>query len=498
MPLPLILVGAAIAAGGFGVKKGLDAKSDYDEADSINKRAKNIFDDAESSLNAKREQASNSMLVLGRTKFDIYENSLLSFVKSFSQIKNINFNDSDIKGLESLPAVDKADLENLSNSVLSTHDVLSGGVTALGTGGLAGLAAYGGVGFLGTASTGTAIGSLTGVAATNATLAWLGGGSLAAGGYGMAGGAVVLGGLVAGPVLAVGGMMLASKAESAKIDAYSNRDKALLAAEQMKTAEAVTNGIHCRFEEINDVLLRLNTFFNPMLKEFCGLVARNIDYSSYTENEKKLVFKVAATAKSIKNLLEVVIINEDGSLTSQSSSIASFGSDVILGQHPDLASLEPNTEHVDVKKEPEPKKDLEHYFREISSQIDDQKWVYALSYGKKLRDKTAAAVKSYAHEDYEVDSDYKSEPYGYLVLIDTTLFGSAKDGFFITDTHIYGRPSYNDRFSIEIKKIKSIRVDEDDQDLMINGNFYSYTQSELTPKIKLIVNAINKYLEQFK
>ncbi|WP_350563286.1 hypothetical protein, partial [Psychrobacter sp. CAL346-MNA-CIBAN-0220] len=89
-----------------------------------------------------------------------------------------------------------------------------------------------------------------------------------------------------------------------------------------------------------DVLLRLNTFFNPMLKEFCGLVARNIDYSSYTENEKKLVFKVAATAKSIKNLLEVVIINEDGSLTSQSSSIASFGSDVISGQHPDLASLE--------------------------------------------------------------------------------------------------------------------------------------------------------------
>ena len=51
--------------------------------------------------------------------------------------------------------------------------------------------------------------------------------------------------------------------------------------------------------------------------------------------------------------------------------------------------------HVDVKKEPEPKKDLEHYVREISSHIDDQKWVYALSHGKKLRDKTAAAVKSY-------------------------------------------------------------------------------------------------------
>jgi len=498
MPLPLILAGAAVLAGGYGVKKGFDAKSDYDEADKINKRAKNIFDDAESSLNSKREQANNSMLALGKTKFDIYENSLLSFVKYFSQIKNINFNDSDIKGLESLPSVDKADLVNLSNSVLSTHDVLSGGVTALGTGGLAGLAAYGGVGFLGTASTGTAIGSLSGVAASNATLAWLGGGSLAAGGYGMAGGAVVLGGLVAGPVLAVGGMMLASKAESAKIDAYSNRDKALLAAEQMKTAEVVTEAIHRRFEEINDVLFRLNHFFTPMLKEFCDLVERNIDYSSYADNDKKLVFKVAATAKSIKNLLEVVIINEDGSLTGQSNNIASFGTALIEGQHPDLASLEPNTEHVDLKKEPEPKKDLEHYIREICGQIDDQKWVYALSHGKKLRDKTAAAVKSYAHEDYEVDSDYKSEPYGLLVLIDTTLFGSAKDGFFITDTHIYGKPSYNDRFSIEIKKIKSIRVDEDDRELAINGDYYGYTHTEITPKMKLIVSAIKKYLEQFE
>ena len=54
---------------------------------------------------------------------------------------------------------------------------------------------------VGTASTGTAISSLSGVAATNATLAWLGGGTLAAGGLGMAGGAIVLGAIgIAGAV----------------------------------------------------------------------------------------------------------------------------------------------------------------------------------------------------------------------------------------------------------------------------------------------------------
>lgn len=62
----------------------------------------------------------------------------------------------------------------------------------------------------GTASTGTAISSLSGVAATNAATAWLGGGALAAGGGGMAAGTVVLttipivGGVVAASAISYG------------------------------------------------------------------------------------------------------------------------------------------------------------------------------------------------------------------------------------------------------------------------------------------------------
>ena len=51
---------------------------------------------------------------------------------------------------------------------------------------------------LGTASTGTAISTLSGAALTKATLAWLGGGALAAGGLGVAGGVVVLGAIGVG------------------------------------------------------------------------------------------------------------------------------------------------------------------------------------------------------------------------------------------------------------------------------------------------------------
>jgi len=55
--------------------------------------------------------------------------------------------------------------------------------------------AMGGAAALGTASTGTAISSLSGAAAQSATLAWWGGGSLASGGLGMAGGAAALTGI---------------------------------------------------------------------------------------------------------------------------------------------------------------------------------------------------------------------------------------------------------------------------------------------------------------
>jgi len=78
--------------------------------------------------------------------------------------------------------------------------------TAMGALGGAALSggAFAAVATWGTASTGIAIAELTGVAASNATLAALGGGALTAGGAGMAGGALVLTGLFALPILAAG------------------------------------------------------------------------------------------------------------------------------------------------------------------------------------------------------------------------------------------------------------------------------------------------------
>ena len=125
---------------------------------------------------------------------------------------------------------DLKDLQGMATSMVGglASGAMAGAITAFG--------AYGAAGALATASTGTAIASLSGVAATNATLAFFGGGSLAAGGLGMAGGTAVLGGLVAGPALAVLGFVVGAKASKNRDVAYSNYAKAKEFQEEMDTA----------------------------------------------------------------------------------------------------------------------------------------------------------------------------------------------------------------------------------------------------------------------
>lgn len=322
MPLPIIPIiigGASLAASAFGIKKSIDAKSDFDFAERRNREAQDIHGQASNELQSAHDNAQQTMKSLGEFKFEIYKNSIIPFVECFSKIKNIDFDDNRLLVAGNLPQIITDELSELRQAALEMKEVVNGGIAALGSGGLAGLAAYGSVGLLGTASTGAAIGTLSGVAATNATLAWLGGGSLAAGGLGMAGGTVILGGIVAGPALAVGGMMLASKAEAEKLDADANYDKAQYEAEKMKTATVATNGIQRRFVEINTVLNALNDRFAPLLASLEELVQSNDNYSTYSEVDKKGVFIAASTAKTIKSIMEAPLIDENGGLTPDSN-----------------------------------------------------------------------------------------------------------------------------------------------------------------------------------
>ena len=76
MPLPLIPVligGAALLAGGYGVKKGLDAKENIDRAKDISADAQRIYDDAVERLEDVREETQASLEDLGRKKISIHK-----------------------------------------------------------------------------------------------------------------------------------------------------------------------------------------------------------------------------------------------------------------------------------------------------------------------------------------------------------------------------------------------------------------------------------------
>lgn len=319
MPLPL-LIGVAVLAGGWGVKKGVDAKDDFDTAKRLTSKAKNIYDSAKSRLEKERSQTQSTMERLGKRKFNTYKEQVIPFVDAFRKIKNLEFNDKEMEE-NGLSDFNETQSDHLINSALGMKDAVGGGIASVGAGGLAGMAAYGGVGYLGTASTGAAISGLSGAAATNATLAWLGGGSLATGGMGMAGGAAVLGGIVAGPVLAIGGMMLASKAEEAKHNAYGNVEKAELASEEMKTAVIATRGIKTRFVEVNELLRDLEFIFEPQLDKFLTLISKNNNYAKFTEQQKKDVYQVFQLAVTIKNILEAPVLTKSGELNEETGKL---------------------------------------------------------------------------------------------------------------------------------------------------------------------------------
>lgn len=314
MPLPLLLAGTAIAGAGWGVKKIIDAKSGFDVAKNVNEEARKIFDSAQHSLEKRREKTRSTMESLGQQKIRLSRDALEPFVKTFRKIKNVDYKDLDFQN-ENL-RVSSDEIMEIREVTIRMEEAAGGTAGAVGSGALAGLAAYGSVGLLGTASTGTAIGGLSGAAATNATLAWLGGGSLAAGGFGMAGGVAVLGGIVAAPVLLVGGLMMASKAEEAKENARSNLSKARAAAEAMETAGVAALAIGRKADEVRKVLKRLQEdHLDGEIGVLQALVSINSNYRTYKRSQKELVGRIVSLAVTAKNLAEAPLLEEDGSIT---------------------------------------------------------------------------------------------------------------------------------------------------------------------------------------
>ncbi len=322
MPLPLLFIGIAAATGTFGAGKAVKAGVDASDAKRINASASQMVSEATDRINGQREACSQALKQLGEEKIFLLNGNMTQFLNTFTKLKNVDFRETE--GLSELGKlhIDQQDFAEMKNLCHFAASLAGGSVAGTAAGALTAMGAYGAAQLFASASTGTAIAALGGAAASNATLAFFGGGSLAAGGLGMAGGAVVLGGLVAGPALLVLGLVAGGAAKENLDRAKTNHAEARQLVEQLDTASKQCEAIRRRTYMFYNLLARLDTYFLPCIYKMEDIVkAEGEDYSRFSAPSKKVIASCVSIAVSIKAVLDTQLLTDDGLLTDTSAGI---------------------------------------------------------------------------------------------------------------------------------------------------------------------------------
>ena len=311
MPLPLIALVAAGVASALGIGAGVKGGMKYKEANDTVESAQNRHKNNIKKYNKQENLTVTNMDNLGKKELEVLR-SFEKFQELFEKIKNKPDFEKILTTKEKITNPDFT-IEKLKEVSVGASLLLSGlGGAAAGTAG--GFAAAGAttaaVMALGTASTGTAIASLSGVAATNATLAALGGGALAAGGGGMALGATVLSGITLGVGLLVGGIIF-------NIVGNSMNEKAEDVYNQMLIAEKKINKVCSYLEELNNYSTKFLTSFTRIsekyfenLKLLTVLIEdfEKTDYDSYNEKERKCLENTVYLVSILYSMCKIKIV----------------------------------------------------------------------------------------------------------------------------------------------------------------------------------------------
>ena len=340
--------------------KRLDETAREDEA------GREAFYKARRFLEVRREKTRGKLESLGRQKAGAFASALIPFEETFSRIRNVDLGDAGLPPVPAKVAREIAPESSTIREVTARMtEVVAGGVDAIGPDALAALAACGSAGvcvpasggspaaasgpsaagvppssstrpaasgFFATgqpasasadpaasapsdadadapapasdpASGGPAAVTPSGLAAGNATLAWLRGGALPPGD----GSTVILGRVTAAPVLLVNGTVLPSQADEAAVEqAVSN----------LLDAEAAARDVGRKATEVRKALKQLQEGrLAADLTALRDLVSANDDYRTYDRPQKALVGRAASLAKAARDVAEAPLLGKDGGIT---------------------------------------------------------------------------------------------------------------------------------------------------------------------------------------
>ncbi|MGY1753828.1 hypothetical protein [Blastococcus sp. SYSU D01042] len=310
IPLALIGLGASTGLGGLvtGVMGGMKMKDAGAIADAARKRYDNsialteerVGDSNERIQQYGRQQEQSRRLVIERMGAFIERHRQQVKQNAAQLLDGLNVEQREI---EAFTGVLTADVNWLKGAGMAA---LTGAGTSVGI--------PGAVTALGAASTGTAISSLSGAAAQNATMAYLGGGSLAAGGGGVAMGTAALGVVTIGPTLLIGGLTLNGQGEKAMTNAKDYEAKVAIAVEDHAAFRSSLDTLDTRVEEVSDVLAGLVHRAQEAL-----FVLEQLDFDSKQHSgEFKRAFSLT---RAVRDICAVPLIAEDGQMNSDMTSV---------------------------------------------------------------------------------------------------------------------------------------------------------------------------------
>lgn len=298
MPLPLLLIGIGAAAL-FGGAMTLDARDKVKKAKAEHAKAYKTYKDKYDALRQYESVIQGNLIDLGQARADAMQSvrDAIDFIKRAKLVKPDIIGNSEI----SVPDLEKLDQAygNILKTLGGTGASVAGGA---GVGALTALGAYGLVGALGTASTGAAIGGLSGAAASSATLAWFGGGALAAGGLGIAGGTAVLSGIVAAPALIAFGIFQDVNANKLQSEVTKKIQELELAKADIERHRAKIQAIQHRIEEVQRTIYQLRDQIEVAVQK------ANPDVSED-------VYRVVQIAKALRAAIDEPVVHEIGGTT---------------------------------------------------------------------------------------------------------------------------------------------------------------------------------------
>ena len=324
--IPIILGGAALITAGIGVKAGADGLSNKEKANKIGKDAQARYEKKCKLVQITSQQTQNLAEEYGQLHIQVQLQTIKRFVTFIERIGQ-RASQSDLEFLKGLEGFSFEQIEEYKVTTLQVEDLIKAGIKSVGTAYAMAQAGIGLVGLFGTASTGTAISGLTGAAAWNATLAWFGGGSLAAGGGGMALGTMVLGGIAVGPALMIGGFVLGGQGEKALTKARNYEAQTNIAITKLDASQDFLGQVQRRITELMAVVNTLNNeaieglvaleskvFLRSglLLKESEELALELVDFR--IERDAAQFQQVLLLIKSLAEILKTPVLDADGNL----------------------------------------------------------------------------------------------------------------------------------------------------------------------------------------